>query len=64
MVRAPVSLYGQRVEVMMPVSLFGNISNLLIESEVIVFETRIDARNPEEPVSINEPPYKLGYRQT
>jgi hypothetical protein len=60
-VRAPVSPYGLRVKVTTPVSLFGNISNLLIELEVVVFEAHIDARNLEGPVSINEARYKLRY---
>jgi hypothetical protein len=54
--------------VKMPVSSFGYALDRLIELEFIVVEARIDARHSEKklenPVSINEPRYKIRQRQT
>ena len=51
---------------MMPVSLLGYALDLLMELEVIVIETRTDARNSEtklkNPASINRPRYKIRQR--
>jgi hypothetical protein len=52
----------------MPVSSFGYASDLSMELEFDIIETRIDVRNSEtkleNPVSITEPRYKIRQQQT